>query len=134
LDIVNYMGDVVGLSLGFPYSGSSMFTYTWTESMNIERFFLKINCVSIYKKFILLSIFRLVFFLLTIFFDRRFFIIILISGIADLYLRCPKCNHVVGLSKNGYITFSYFGSMCKKCGQDLKKCEIEHDEIIDRRL
>ena len=81
-----------------------------------------------------MSIFRLGFFILTIFFDSRFFIIILLSVIADFYIRCPKCNHVVGLSKNGYVTFSYFTSTCKKCGQDLKKCEIEPDEITNKRL
>ena len=95
---------------------------------------MKINCISSYKRFILITIFRLVFFLLAIFFDSRFLIIILLSVIADLYIRCPKCNHLVGLSKNGYVTFDYFTSVCKKCGQDLKRCEIEPDEITDKRL
>ena len=95
---------------------------------------MKINCISSYKRFILITILRLVFFLLAIFFDSRFLIIILLSVIADLYIRCPKCNQLVGLSKNGYVTFSYFSSICKKCGQDLKKCKIEPDEITDKRL
>ena len=95
---------------------------------------MKKNCISIYKKFIFITIFRLGFFLLSIFVDSRFFIIILLSAIADFYTRCPKCNHMIGLSKNGYITFNYFTNICKKCGQDLNKCEIEPNEITNKRL
>jgi len=95
---------------------------------------MKINCISSYKKFIFIQIISLGFFLLSIFLDSRFFLITFLLGIVNLSTRCPKCDHMVGLSKNGYITLSYFTSTCKKCGQDLKKCEIEPDKITNKRL
>jgi len=81
-----------------------------------------------------INIFLFIFFFFSIIFSSKFIFIVLLLSIINLYVECPKCRHTVGLSKNGYITFSHFKSFCQKCGQDLKKCNIESDDIINKRI
>jgi len=92
-------------------------------------------CIPVYKKYILLVLIQLFLFLLCFVFDFNIVIILLLffTLLLSFFLRCPKCNHVVGLTKNSY-SVPNFDHICKKCGQDLQKCEIESDEVTNQRL
>ena len=92
-------------------------------------------CIPVYRKYIVVVLLQLLFFVFCFVFDFNTVIILLFlfTPLLGFLLRCPKCNHVVGLTKNNY-SVPNFDHMCKKCGQDLQKCEIESDEITNQRL
>jgi len=91
------------------------------------------QCTSVYGKFILVRSVGFLFFFLAIIIDGRFIILAFLASFFESLLRCPKCNHIVGRSKNDYIMI-FLDNICKKCGQDLENCEVEPDDITNGRL
>jgi len=91
------------------------------------------QCISVYKKFILIRSISFLLFFLSILIDKKFIILTFLVASLEYLLRCPKCNNIISLSKNGYTMF-FVGHFCKKCGQDLKNCEVESDNVTKHRL
>ncbi|UFH59042.1 hypothetical protein [Sulfurovum mangrovi] len=57
----------------------------------------------------------------------------------SIFTKCPKCSNFIFY--NPHANFAQFNpslplsnKYCKKCGQDLDKCEIETDEITNKHL
>jgi len=82
-------------------------------------------CISSYFLFYLLLIITLVGMSY-----NSFFILV---GFLNYFIKCPKCHKPVGQTKNGGVSpLRWY--ICDKCGQNLLKCEIEPDEITDKRI
>ena len=92
------------------------------------------QCFPPYFKYFILQVIGFVVFFAIIATENYFLILlILITTFLGTKIHCPKCQHTVGRSKNDFIMI-FSDEICKKCGQDLKKCEIESDEITNKRL
>lgn len=48
-------------------------------------------------------------------------------------IRCPKCNEPLLKDKNGWYIFN-MRTTCRHCGQDTLLCEVEPDEVTEKRL
>ena len=92
------------------------------------------QCFPPYFKYFILRGISVIIFLAIIASENYFLILlILITTFLGTKIHCPKCNHTVGHSKNDIIMI-ISDEICKKCGQNLEICEIESDEITDKRL
>ena len=92
------------------------------------------QCFPSYFKYFILRVIGFIIFLAIIISENYFLILLLlITTFLETKVHCPKCKHTVGRSKNNIIMI-ISDEICKKCGQDLKRCEIEPDEITDKRL
>jgi len=93
-----------------------------------------IRCFPPYFKYLVLRTLGFILFILIIVSNNYFLIIFLIiTTYFESKIYCPKCHHIVGRSKNEVIMI-FSDEVCKKCGQNLEKCEIEPDEITTQRL
>ena len=72
--------------------------------------------------------------ILAVFYDRLFYFVpIFIFSIIWSRIRCPKCGESLLKDKNGWYIFT-MRTTCRHCGQDTLLCEIESDEVTQKRL
>ncbi len=57
----------------------------------------------------------------------------MIFAIIQSRIRCPKCGNSILKDKNGWYIFT-MRTTCRHCGQDTLLCEIEPDEVTQKRL
>ncbi len=91
-------------------------------------------CIPSYYKYIFLFLVVGTLVILAVFYDRLFYFIpIFIFSIIWSRIRCPKCGESLLKDKNGWYIFT-IRTTCRHCGQDTLLCEIEPDEVTQKRL
>ena len=91
-------------------------------------------CIPQYYKYLFLAIIVGTLIILSVFYDRVFYLIpAFIFAIIWSRIRCPKCHEPILKDKNGWYIFT-MRSTCRHCGQDTLLCEIESDEVTSQRL
>ena len=93
------------------------------------------KCIPAYAKYIILGVMVGLFIILSIFYTQS----ILQMGLAMVFaiiqsrINCPKCGNPILKDKNGWYIFT-MRTTCRHCGQDTMLCEIEPDEVTQKRL
>ena len=93
------------------------------------------QCIPAYAKYIILGIMVGLFIILSIFYTQSILQLGLAMVFAILQSRiiCPKCGKPILKDKNGWYIFT-MRTTCRHCGQDTLLCEIEPDEVTQKRL
>ena len=94
-----------------------------------------IKCIPAYIKYILLGVMVGLFIILSIFYTHSTLQLGVAMFLAILQSRinCPKCGHSILKDKNGWYIFTV-RTTCRHCGQDTMLCEVEPDEVTQKRL
>ncbi len=91
-------------------------------------------CIPSYVKYISLFLVVGTLVILAVFYDRLFYFVpMFIFSIIWSRIRCPKCKKPLLKDKNGWYIFT-IRTTCRHCGQDTLLCEIEPDEVTQKRL
>ena len=91
-------------------------------------------CIPSYYKYIFLFLVVGTLVILAVFYERLFYFVpIFIFSIIWSRIRCPKCGESLLKDKNGWYIFT-MRTTCRHCGQDTLLCEIEPDEVTQKRL
>ena len=91
-------------------------------------------CIPSYYKYIFLFLVVGTLVILAVFYDRLFYFIpIFIFSIIWSRIRCPKCGESLLKEKNGW-EIGTRRTTCRHCGQETLLCEIEPDEVTQKRL
>jgi hypothetical protein len=63
----------------------------------------------------------------------QYWYLLFILGFFCFFNKCPKCHKQVTETKTGGVSpLRWY--ICDKCGQNLLKCEIEPDEVTDKKI
>ena len=94
-----------------------------------------IKCIPAYIKYILLGVMVGLFIILSIFYTHSTLQLGVAMFLAILQSRinCPKCGNSILKDKNGWYIFTV-RTTCRHCGQDTMLCEVEPDEVTQKRL
>ena len=93
------------------------------------------KCIPAYVKYIILGVLVGLFIILSIFYTQS----ILQMGLAMVFaimqsrVYCPKCGNSILKDKNGWYIFTV-RTTCRHCGQDTMLCDVEPDEVTQKRL
>lgn len=93
------------------------------------------KCFPAYAKYIILGVIVGLFIILSIFYTQS----LLQMGLAFVFailqsrITCPKCGNSILKDKNGWYIFT-MRTTCRHCGQDTMLCDIEPDEVTQKRL
>lgn len=91
-------------------------------------------CIPSYYKYIFLFLVVGTLVILAVFYDRLFYFVpMFIFSIIWSRIRCPKCGESLLKDTNGWYIFT-MRTTCRHCGQDTLLCEIEPDEVTQKRL
>jgi len=72
--------------------------------------------------------------ILSIFAENLFYMLpVMVFSIIWSRIGCPKCGKPLLKDKNGWYIFT-IRTTCRHCGQDSSLCEIEADEVTQKRL
>ena len=86
-------------------------------------------CIPAYLKYLSISIISLI----VIFAYTQYWYLVFIFGFIDFFIKCPKCHKPVIETKNGGVSpLRWY--ICDQCGQNLLKCEVEPDEVTNKRI
>ena len=93
------------------------------------------NCIPAYAKYIILGVLVGLFIILSIFYTGSTLQlgVAMIFAILQSRINCPKCGNSILKDKNGWYIFT-MRTTCRHCGQDTMLCEIEPDEVTQKRL
>ena len=94
-----------------------------------------IMCIPSYVKYIVLGVSVGLFIILSVFYTHSTLQLVLamILAIVQSRINCPKCGNPILKDKNGWYIFT-MRTTCRHCGQDTLLCEIEPDEVTQKRL
>lgn len=85
-------------------------------------------CIPAYYKYLFLAIIVGTLVILSVFYDRVFYLIpALIFAIMWSRIKCPNCHTAILKDKNGWYMFT-MRTTCRNCGHDTLLCGIEEDK------
>lgn len=92
-------------------------------------------CIPSYVKYIFLGMAVGLLIILSVFYTHSTLQLVLAMMLAIVQSRitCPKCGNSILKDKNGWYIFT-MRTACRHCGQDTLLCEIEPDEVTQKRL
>ncbi len=93
------------------------------------------KCIPAYVKYILLGVMVGLFIILSIFYTHSTLqlVVAMVFAIIQSRINCPKCGNSILKDKNGWYIFTV-RTTCRHCGQDTMLCEVEPDEVTQKRL
>ena len=91
-------------------------------------------CFSAYLKYLFLSIIVGGIVIISIFSGNLFYVLpVMVFAVVWSRIRCPKCKEPLLKDKNGWYIFT-MRTTCRHCGQDTLLCDVEPDEVTEKRL
>lgn len=92
-------------------------------------------CIPSYAKYITLGILVAVLVIVSVFYAGNLvpMVLAMILAIMQSRVKCPKCDNSILKDKNGWYIFT-MRTTCRHCGQDTLLCEVEPDEVTQKRL
>ncbi len=93
------------------------------------------KCIPAYARYIILGVMVGLFIILSIFYTQSTLQLglAMVFAILQSRINCPKCGKPILKDKNGWYIFT-MRTTCRHCGQDTLLCEIEPDEVTQKRL
>ena len=93
------------------------------------------KCIPAYARYIILGILVGLFIILSIFYTQSTLQLglAMVFAIIQSRINCPKCGQPILKDKNGWYIFT-MRTTCRHCGQDTMLCEVEPDEVTQKRL
>jgi rRNA maturation protein Nop10 len=93
------------------------------------------KCIPAYARYIILGVMVGLFIILSIFYTQSTLQLglAMVFAILQSRINCPKCGNPILKDKNGWYIFT-MRTTCRHCGQDTMLCEIEPDEVTQKRL
>ena len=93
------------------------------------------KCIPAYAKYIILGVLVGLFIILSIFYTQSLLQLglAMVFAIIQSRVTCPKCGNPILKDKNGWYIFT-MRTTCRHCGQDTMLCEVEPDEVTQKRL